>query len=274
LPHDALHADVIVIGGGPGGSTTATMLARQGWRVLLFERERFPRQHVGESLLPSTLPVLEELGVLPAVQAAGFLPKAGATMVWGKNPEPWSWYFRETNARYLASIYHVCNRLRGRVVNMFDAGALPLVLGGDHSIAIGTVAGVAEYFRRQQQRVGLIWFDAHADMNTPESSPSGNIHGMPLATLLGMGAPELVELGGFSPKVDRSNVCLIGIRNLDRAEKVQGQVQIPLGDGPDAGSRAWPDLRQRRGHPGRHRQSDEQPGDEWLGAQWPGFLLS
>ena len=100
LPHDALHADVIVIGGGPGGSTTATMLARQGWRVLLFERERFPREHVGESLLPATLPVLEELGVLPAVQAAGFLPKAGATMVWGKNPEPWSWYFRETNARY------------------------------------------------------------------------------------------------------------------------------------------------------------------------------
>ena len=88
---------MLVIGGGPGGSTVATMLARQGWRVLLLEREHFPRHHVGESLLPASLPVLEELGVLPAVQAAGFLPKWGATMVWGKDATPWSWYFRETN---------------------------------------------------------------------------------------------------------------------------------------------------------------------------------
>lgn len=100
LNHEVLKADVIIIGGGPGGSTTATMLARKGWQVLLFEREHFPREHVGESLLPATLPVLDELGVLPAVQAAGFLPKQGATMVWGKNPTPWSWYFRETNQRY------------------------------------------------------------------------------------------------------------------------------------------------------------------------------
>lgn len=97
---ETLKADVVVIGGGPGGSTAATMLARKGWQVLLLEREHFPREHVGESLLPATLPVLEELGVLPAVQAAGFLPKQGATMVWGKNPDPWSWYFRETNQRY------------------------------------------------------------------------------------------------------------------------------------------------------------------------------
>ena len=95
-----LTADVVVIGGGPGGSTTATMLARKGWQVLLFEREVFPREHVGESLLPASLPVLEELGVLPAVQAAGFLPKQGATMVWGRDRTPWSWYFRETNQQY------------------------------------------------------------------------------------------------------------------------------------------------------------------------------
>jgi flavin-dependent dehydrogenase len=95
-----LAPDVIVIGGGPGGSTAATMLARKGVRVLLLERERFPRDHVGESLLPASVPVLEELGVLPAVQQAGFLPKWGATMVWGKDKEPWSWYFRETSQKY------------------------------------------------------------------------------------------------------------------------------------------------------------------------------
>ena len=93
-------ADVVVIGGGPGGSTTATMLARQGWQVLLLERERFPRDHIGESLLPASIPVLEELGVLPAVQEAGFLRKWGATMVWGTDRTPWSWYFRETNQQY------------------------------------------------------------------------------------------------------------------------------------------------------------------------------
>jgi flavin-dependent dehydrogenase len=92
--------EVVVIGGGPGGSTAATMLARQGIRVLLLERERFPRDHVGESLLPASMPVLEELRVLPAVQQAGFLPKWGATMVWGKDKRPWSWYFKETNQRH------------------------------------------------------------------------------------------------------------------------------------------------------------------------------
>ena len=92
--------DAIVIGGGPGGSTTATLLARKGARVLLLERERFPREHVGESLLPATMPILEELGVMEAVEAAGFLKKWGASMVWGSSSEPWSWYFRETNRQH------------------------------------------------------------------------------------------------------------------------------------------------------------------------------
>ena len=92
--------EVAVIGGGPAGSAAATMLARQGWRVVLLERERFPREHVGESLLPASMPVLEELGAMEAVRAAGFLPKYGATMVWGRDPEPWSWHFRETSVQY------------------------------------------------------------------------------------------------------------------------------------------------------------------------------
>ncbi len=92
--------DAVVIGGGPGGSTAATLLARRGWRVALLERERFPRPHVGESLLPASMPVLEELGVLDKVEAAGFPRKWGATMLWGREPEPWSWYFKETNRTY------------------------------------------------------------------------------------------------------------------------------------------------------------------------------
>src|SRR4029453_11710186 len=95
-----LTSDVLVIGGGPGGSTAATMLARKGHRVVLLERARFPRDHIGESLLPSSMPVLEELGVLPVLQQAGFLLKWGATMVWGREKTPWSWYFRETNRKY------------------------------------------------------------------------------------------------------------------------------------------------------------------------------
>ncbi len=95
--------DVVVIGGGPAGSTTATMLARKGVQVLLLERDRFPRHHVGESLLPASMPVLEELGVIPAIEKAGFLPKYGATMVWGKDSTPWSWYFRETSSQYPSS---------------------------------------------------------------------------------------------------------------------------------------------------------------------------
>ncbi|SUZ75307.1 uncharacterized protein METZ01_LOCUS28161 [marine metagenome] len=99
-PNLDFTADIVVIGGGPAGSAAATMLARKGWQVTVLEREQFPRDHVGESLLPASIPVLEELGALPAVESAGFLPKHGATMVWGSGDAPWSWYFKETSKRY------------------------------------------------------------------------------------------------------------------------------------------------------------------------------
>ena len=89
-----------MIGGGPAGSTAATLVARAGFRVRLFERENFPRPHIGESLLPATLAVLDGIGVLGAVEAAGFTRKLGATMCWGRDREPWTWYFRETNKRF------------------------------------------------------------------------------------------------------------------------------------------------------------------------------
>jgi arginase len=121
--------------------------------------------------------------------------------------------------KYLREILRTCQRLAFRVERIVEERALPLVVGGDHSIAIGTITGVASWFRRRGEAAGLIWVDAHADMNTPESSPSGNVHGMPLSVVLGLGAPELVNLGGFAPKVRRENVALIGIRDLDPAER-------------------------------------------------------
>ena len=87
------------------------------------------------------------------------------------------------------------------MLKTLEAGKVPLVLGGDHSVAAGTVSGVAEFYRRQNQKVGLIWIDAHTDINTPESSPSGNVHGMPLAATMGLGPAELANIFDFSPKV-------------------------------------------------------------------------
>mgnify|MGYP003308027020 FL=1 len=98
-----IETDILVVGGGPAGSTTATLLAQQGWKVVLCEAETFPREHVGESLLPASIPILLKSGAFAAVEAEGFLPKYGATMVWGSQSEPWSWYFRDASQRYPSS---------------------------------------------------------------------------------------------------------------------------------------------------------------------------
>jgi arginase len=125
----------------------------------------------------------------------------------------------DAHAKYLAQISTACERLGNRVVEALDGGRLPLVLGGDHSVAVGTVSGVARHFRQQGRTIGLIWLDAHADMNTPGSSPSGNVHGMPLAAILGRGAPELVDLFGFHPKVSPAHTAIVGLRDVDRLER-------------------------------------------------------
>ena len=121
--------------------------------------------------------------------------------------------------KYVAEISKACEQLAIDVEEILNAGQLPLVLGGDHSIAIGSFAGVASYYKKREQTIGLIWFDAHADMNTHESTPSGNIHGMPLAALLGYGAPELVNVGGFAPKLDPKLCAHVGARDIDPGER-------------------------------------------------------
>lgn len=125
----------------------------------------------------------------------------------------------QRDARFKPEILEVCNHLSDKVRSILQAGEFPLIIGGDHSIAMGTVSGVSGHFREQGKKIGLIWFDAHGDMNTPSSSPSGNIHGMPLAHLLGQGDDDLKNIGGFHPKVDPENVVLIGIRDIDAGER-------------------------------------------------------
>src|SRR5258705_10935446 len=142
---------------------------------------------------------LEDLGNIPVDQPEG-LPEG------------------PVRARYLPQIAATCRRLALEVEKAVRDEKVPLVLGGDHSIAIGTVSGVSKYFRKKKQSVGLIWIDAHADMNTPESSPSGNIHGMPLGCCVGIGPDELTRIFGYAPKVAPRRVALVGVRDVDQLE--------------------------------------------------------
>lgn len=121
--------------------------------------------------------------------------------------------------RYLSEIRGTCEGLRDTVGAVLEHGRLPLVLGGDHSIAMGTIAGLARHHAQRGQRIGLIWFDAHADSNTADTSPSGNIHGMPLAVALGVGESSLVHLAGFVPMVEGARAVAIGLRDLDASER-------------------------------------------------------
>jgi len=125
----------------------------------------------------------------------------------------------DPNAKYLKEIAETCSKEAELVIQTLEAGKIPLVLGGDHSIAVGTVSGLAEFHRRSKHRVGLLWIDAHSDINTPESSPSGNVHGMPLGAIMGLFPGPLTDMFGFCPKVNPDNVVLVGIRDVDEVER-------------------------------------------------------
>ncbi|WP_409252563.1 arginase [Bacillus sp. SCS-153A] len=121
----------------------------------------------------------------------------------------------DSNLRNLRAVAEGNQKLADKVDEVISGNDFPLVLGGDHSIAIGTLAGVSKHY----ENLGVIWYDAHGDLNTSETSPSGNIHGMPLAVSLGIGDESLTRIGGYSPKVKPENIVIIGARSLDEGER-------------------------------------------------------
>ena len=128
-------------------------------------------------------------------------------------------HFGDPQAKYLKEIADACTHLANLVLEIHTDHRTPIVLGGDHSIAVGTMSGMAESFRRQNAKIGLMWFDAHADFNTPQISPSGNVHGMPMAAIMGYGPIELTRIFGFSPKIQPERAVMIGIREVDPQER-------------------------------------------------------
>jgi arginase len=136
-------------------------------------------------------------------------------------PIPETQELRDERKKYIRDIAKVCQKLYQTTLSSLDEGAMPIVLGGDHSLAAGSVAATAEWARRTRNLpIGLLWVDAHGDMNTPATSLSGNVHGMPLAALLGTEPAELARIGNVSPKVLPAHTVIIGVRNLDEREKV------------------------------------------------------
>jgi arginase len=126
---------------------------------------------------------------------------------------------QDPHAKYLPEIKRVVSILSRKVGRVMQKGEFPLILGGDHSIAIGTISGVAAFAKRIKKKVGVFWIDAHGDYNTPETSPSGNVHGMPLAVCTGLGPRELLNIGGPLKAIDPRHVAIIGLRNVDSGER-------------------------------------------------------
>jgi arginase len=155
--------------------------------------------------------ITEKLSALGhTVYDEGDIPIKGPELLKIKNPK----------LRYLSEIVRACSTLASKVEKILQMNCFPLVIGGDHSIAIGTIAGVSAYCRKEKKSLGVLWVDAHGDMNTDQTSPSGNIHGMPLAASIGLGSRELTSVAGEYRKVDPKNVALIAVRDLDDGEKL------------------------------------------------------
>lgn len=125
----------------------------------------------------------------------------------------------DVHEKYLTTIAELCSQVAVKTHESLSHRRIPVTIGGDHSIAIGSVSGVSKWFKEHKKKLGLIWFDAHADMNTPETSPSGNIHGMPLSVLLGEGYKQLTSIGYSGAKLDPKLTALIGVRSIDEKEK-------------------------------------------------------
>jgi arginase len=147
-------------------------------------------------------------------------------------------------ARFLDEIAECCRALRARSRGSSRTARSRSVVGGDHSIACGTVAAISSFLPPRKQKIGLIWFDAHGDFNTPETSESGNIHGMPLACCVGRGVPELVRLGDRVPMVDVEKAVLVGVRTIDARRRRRSATRAP------------------RLHAARHRHARHPQGDE------------
>jgi arginase len=155
-------------------------------------------------------------GLAAAIEALGWRVKEmGSVFV----REPEACPVGRADARYLKEVLDVCSRLRAEALEALEEGALPISLGGDHSIAMGSVSAVAVHHRGRGQEIGLVWVDAHTDMNVPETSPSGNLHGMPLSHLIGQGLPALRRLSGDRPAVHPDHVAILGVRSVDLEER-------------------------------------------------------
>ena len=127
--------------------------------------------------------------------------------------------FGDPHAKYLKEITRTCTATGEAVLKALEAGEIPVCLGGDHSMAVGSVSGASEFYRRKGQPIGLVWLDAHSDINTPDTSPSGNVHGMPLAAILGFPPEPLANIFDFSPKIHPENCVLVGVRDIDKLEQ-------------------------------------------------------
>jgi arginase len=167
----------------------------------------------GVDMGPSALRIA---GVGEAVEALGCrLQELGTVHA----PGPENAVVGEQGARYLDEIAGVCRQTRDLLGRALDRGAFPLVLGGDHSLTIGSATAVADHYRAQEAAIGLLWVDAHTDMNAPDITPSGNIHGMSLSVLTGRGSESLLALSSHRPIVDPRHVVVLGAREVDPRER-------------------------------------------------------